>query len=184
MHYILCPQSLLEQNLSILVKFLFWSVLYALVLMACGRTAPNSAAYRCFYSAGHLASCLIPRNVHMRWRKFQGKTLSLEEIISKQFFIFPLLVPNLTPIHYGNANKNSKFILSGNSEKMITTHFYTNVQTHLSEVVIQTQDKGLSFIIVSKSPLIRKRPRNSELRNKLKFNKENYKLSLVLKMSA
>ena len=66
---------------------------------------------------------------------------------------------------------------------MITTHFYTNVQkTHLSEVVIQTHDKRLSFIIVSKSPLIRKRPRNSELRNKLKFNKENYKLSLVLKM--
>ena len=63
--------------------------------------------------------------------------------------------------------------------------FYANVQKlHLVEFLFQTQDKRLSFIIVSKSPLIRKRPRNSELRNKLKFNKENYKLSLVLKMSA
>jgi len=33
------------------------------------------------------------------------------------------------------------------------------------------------------SPLVRKRPRNSELRNKLKFNKDNYRLRVVFKLN-
>merc|ERR1711990_22021 len=32
------------------------------------------------------------------------------------------------------------------------------------------------------SPLVRKRPRNSELRNKLKFNKDNYRLSADIEL--
>ena len=40
----------------------------------------------------------------------------------------------------------------------------------------------LGFATILKSPLVRKRPRNSELRNKLKFNKDNYRLRVVFKL--
>ena len=39
------------------------------------------------------------------------------------------------------------------------------------------------FATILKSPLVRKRPRNSELRNKLKFSKDNYRLRVVFKLN-
>jgi len=102
------------------------------------------------------------------WRWVEGDNLSLEDQICMKKFKISASVTNihLTAIYYGNGNKNSKFILSGKRWKFIK---------------LSWTEEWRSFFITLKSPLIRKRPRNSELRNKLKFNKDNYRLRLVFK---
>ena len=104
------------------------------------------------------------------WSELEGDNLSLEDKICMKKLIISALVTNihLTAIYHGNGNKNTKFILSGKRWNFIKLSW--------------TEEWLLSFFITLKSPLIRKRPRNSELRNKLKFNKDNYRLRLVFKL--
>ena len=107
---------------------------------------------------------------YIRWNGLEVDNLSLDEKICMKMIKISALVTNihLTTFYHGNGNKNSKFILSGKWWNFIKLSW--------------TEEWLLSFFITLKSPLIRKRPRNSELRNKLKFNKDNYRLRLVFKL--
>ena len=54
--------------------------------------------------------------------------------------------------------------------------------TYWPSEIVQILACLLGFTTILKSPLVRKRPRNSELRSKLKFNKDIYRLRLVFKL--
>ena len=110
------------------------------------------------------------------WSELEGDNLSLEDKICMKKFKISALVTNihLTAIYHGNGNKNSEFILSGKRWNFPVQYCQSLIKLNVGMTV--------KFFITWKSPLIRKRPRNSELRNKLKFNKDNYRLRLVFKL--